>query len=92
MFVRSIQPDIEEALEYASRDKNELRETRLVPNEKFPGKCEINIIGNTIAMFTTSGREPMGMKMTNKDLSEALRSLFNLAWERSNEYNKKRKG
>ncbi|MDD5056102.1 MAG: helix-turn-helix domain-containing protein [Candidatus Peribacteraceae bacterium] len=91
MFVRSIQPDIEEALEYASRDKSELRETRLVPNEKFPGKCEINIIGSTIAMFTTSGREPMGMKMHNKDLSEALRSLFNLAWERSQEYDRKRK-
>jgi sugar-specific transcriptional regulator TrmB len=91
MFVKSIQPDTDAALSYKARDKNELRETRLVPHEKFPGKCEINIIGNMIAMFTTSGREPMGMKMHNKDLAEALRSLFHLAWERSDFYDKKQK-
>lgn len=91
MFVKSIQPDTEAAIEYKSRDKNELRETRLVPQDKFPGKCEINIIGDMIAMFTTGKHEPMGMKMYSKDLSQALQSLFNLAWERAEEYDKKKK-
>lgn len=89
MFVKSIQPDTEAAVEYKARDKTELRETRLVPHEKFPGKCEINIIGDMIAMFTTGTHEPMGMKMYSKDLSQALTSLFRLAWERAGEYDKK---
>ena len=89
MFVKSIQPDTEAAIEYKGRDARELRETRLVPHDKFPGKCEINIIGQMIAMFTTGAHEPMGMKMYNKDLAEALRSLFHLAWERAGDYDKK---
>lgn len=91
MFVKSIQPNTDAAIEYKSRDKKELRETRLVPNDKFPGKCEINIIGDMIAMFTTGTHEPMGMKMYNKDLAQALRSLFNLSWERAEFYDKKGK-
>lgn len=90
MFVKSIQPDTEAAIEYKSRDGKELRETRLVPHDKFPGRCEINIIGDMIAMFTTGTHEPMGMKMYNKDLSQALHSLFALAWERAEEYDKKK--
>jgi len=91
MNVKSIQPDKEEAVEYQGRDKDELRETRLVPKNEFPGETEINIIGDMVAMFTMRGQSPMGMKMYNKDLAQALRSLFRLAWERSEFYNKKRK-
>lgn len=88
MHVRSIQPDTAAAIEYKGRDKKELRQTRLVPNNKFPGNCEINLIGNMIAMFTTSGQEPMGMKMYSPDMARALKSLFELAWERAKEYDK----
>lgn len=91
MKVLSIQPDTEEAEEYKERDKKELRETRLVPKEKFPGKCELNVIGDMIAMFTTSGKVPMGMKMYNKEMAQALKSLFKLAWERAELYDKKKK-
>jgi len=88
MHVRSIQPDTEEAKEYKSRDKNELRKTCLVPVVKFPGGCEINIIGDMIAMFTVEGNEPMGMKMKNKFMAQALKSLFELAWEKAEFYDK----
>jgi len=83
MHVRSIQPDFPEAIEYKNRDKQELRETRLVPHDKFPGGCEINIIGDTIAMFATDGKEPAGAKLKNPQMAQALRSLFELAWERA---------
>ena len=89
MFVRSIQPDTTEAENYQSRDKEELRETRLVPLSNFPGGCEINVIGNMIAMFTTLGNEPMGMKMENKHMAQTLKSLFELSWERAEFYNEK---
>ena len=91
MRVKSIQPDTEAALDYKARDKDELRETLLVPHDKFPGHCEINLIGNMIAIFSTRGQSPMGMKMYNKDMAEELRSLFRLAWELAEHYNEKRK-
>ncbi|OGJ51866.1 hypothetical protein A2335_01840 [Candidatus Peregrinibacteria bacterium RIFOXYB2_FULL_32_7] len=91
MFVRSIQPDTDAAIDYKSRDAKELRNTRLVPKDKFPGNCEINVIGNMIAMFTTSqGRDAMGMKMYSPDMAQALKSLFDLAWERAEFYDKGR--
>ena len=92
MSVRSVQPDSPEAVEYQARDKKELRETRLVPYSKFPDGCEINIIGDMIAMFTTKGAEPMGMKMHNKYMAQAMRSLFELAWERSRFYHGETEG
>lgn len=86
MKVRSIQADTDDAKAYKSRDKDELRETRLVPKKQFPGDSEINIIGDMIAMFTMKGKQPMGMKMYNKQLATALKSIFNLAWERAEHY------
>lgn len=84
MKVRSIQPDSKEAQEYKKRDKEELRITRLVPADQFPsGGCELNIIGDMIALFTIEGNEPAGMKMYNKNMARVLRSLFELAWERA---------
>jgi len=95
IFVRSIQPATPIAIEYKGRDQKELRKTRLVPYDKFPGECEINIIGDTIAMFTIKGKEPVGMKMKNKFMASTLKSLFELAWKQSALYNaqeiKKRK-
>lgn len=91
MKVWSIQPDTQAAEAYKARDKDELRETLLIPKEKFPGVCEINIIGNMIAMFSTSGQVPMGMKMYNKEMSQALTSLFKLAQERAEFYDRKKK-
>jgi len=81
IHVKSIQPDIDAAIEYAARDKKELRHTKLVPHKDFPAHCEINIMGDMIALFTTKWDTPSGMKMYNKYMAETLRSLFHLAWE-----------
>jgi len=73
IHVRSIQPDIPAAIEYASRDSKELRETKLIPNSIFPAHCEINVMGDMIALFTTKWEKPSGMKMYNKHMAETLR-------------------
>lgn len=88
MSVRSLQPDVKAAKAYKKRDKDELRETRLVPHKKYPANCELNIIGDMIALYTSHGDEPTGMKVYNKDMAEVLKSLFELAWERADEYSK----
>ncbi len=79
MSVRSIQPDIPAAKQYKERDKAELRTTVLVPYKSFPADCELNIIGDMIALFVTHGDKPAGMKIYHKDMATVLRSLFELA-------------
>lgn len=79
MHVRSIQPDTPEAKQYQKRDKDELRTTLLVPHKRFPGDCELNIIGDMIALFVTHGDKPAGMKIYHKDMARVLTSLFELA-------------
>ena len=90
MQVKSIQPDTETAVAYQKRDSKELRETRLVPASKFPGHCEINIIGDTVAVYSFEGSTPTGLKLKNKHLSQGLRSLFHLAWEQAKVYDGER--
>lgn len=90
MHVKSIQPDTKAAQEYKKRDKDELRDTYLVPHKKFPANCELNIIGDMIALFTVHNDEPTGTKIYNKDMAQVLRSLFELAWERAEGYDKNR--
>ncbi len=79
MHVRSIQPDSKDAKQYQKRDKNELRTTLLVPHKRFPADCELNIIGDMIALFVTHGDKPAGMKIYHKDMARVLTSLFELA-------------
>jgi len=88
MTVRSIQPNNKKSREYQKRDKSELRVTRLVPNEKYPTTCELNIIGDMIALFTSHGDKPTGTKIYNADMAQVLRSLFELAWENAGNYDK----
>ena len=86
MFVKSLQPNTRAAIAYKKRDRKEMRETRLVPKNLFPSECEINVIGDMIAMFSVSGRVPAGLKLNNKKMATALRSLFLLAWEQAERY------
>ncbi len=79
MRVRSIQPDIPAAKKYKERDEAELRKTFLIPHKQFPAECELNIIGDMIALFVTHGDKPAGMKIYHKDMARVLRSLFELA-------------
>lgn len=88
MNVRSIQPNIKPAKEYKKRDKDESRVTKLIPSKKFPAECELNIIGDMIAIFSSHGEEPTGMKLYNKDIARTLKSLFELGWEKAEEYDK----
>jgi sugar-specific transcriptional regulator TrmB len=88
MNVRSIQPDSQPARAYRQRDSQELRHTLLVPSKRFPAQCELNVIGDMIALFSSHGDQPTGMKLYNAQMAELLRSLFNLAWERAEGYDR----
>ena len=42
-----------------------------------------------IALFTAYGEKPSGMKIYHKEMAQALRNLFELAWEKAEMYDNK---
>jgi sugar-specific transcriptional regulator TrmB len=61
------------------------RERRFVPLEKFPFTTEINIYGSKVAIASCKGKV-IGVIIENKDIADALRAFFNLAWEAAEKY------
>ncbi len=89
MKVLSIQPKTKIAQAYKGRDSSEFRKTKLVPFPSFGSPCELNIIGDMVAIFMPHGDQPFGIKIYNKDIAKTLQSLFKLAWESADKYDKK---
>lgn len=63
------------------------RERRYIPPEKFPFTTDTIIYGNKLAIGTSEGKL-MGVIIESKEITEALRSIFNLAWEGAEKYQK----
>lgn len=77
--VRVIGPDTEEIIAYKKVDKEFIKQTRLVPKEKFPFTIEMNIYGNKIAFM--SFKEAMGVIIESNEIAANMRLLFELAWQ-----------
>ncbi|PIR91921.1 hypothetical protein COU01_04575 [Candidatus Falkowbacteria bacterium CG10_big_fil_rev_8_21_14_0_10_44_15] len=78
IFNKCIIPDTGETREYIKNDKEEWRETRLVPHERFNFTNEINIYNNKVAIF--SFREKIGVIIESHEISDTQRKIFELAW------------
>lgn len=67
--------------EYQKTDKKELRETILVPSEKFPFKHEVDIYGDKVAFINyKKGEALIGIIIKNKAIAETMKAWFDLAW------------
>ena len=78
--VRSIVPHDKYALEGKKKDKEELRETIIVPKEKLPIKAKINIYQNKIAILSF-GDEKISLIIESQQIADTLKAIFNLLWE-----------
>lgn len=87
--VKSIQPNSKLYKSYKSRDKDELRETRLVPVDRFNAPYEFNIIDDTIAIISSIDNKPVAMEIKNSFLADAMKKIFMLAWEKAKDYDDK---
>lgn len=88
IFAKVITPNTKEALGYKQNDVSELRETRLVPYEKFPMHLEKNICGNKVAFFAmTEQKDLIATVIENPIIAEAEKAGFLLAWEQAKHYN-----
>lgn len=78
IYVRAIAADNQAGVNYKSRDEQELRQTKLVPQAQFPLTIEKNICGHKLALI--SMREKIATVIESAEIAATERSIFELAW------------
>ena len=76
--IRAILPDTEAGIERKSFDGKEMRESALVPKEKFMFSPEINIYDNKVMI--ASWREKLGIIIESNEIADAMKKIYELAW------------
>lgn len=76
--IRAIFPENPAAFERASLDKEEMRETAIVPTNKYYFSPEINIYDDKIMI--ASWKEKLGIIIQSKEIADAMKSIYELAW------------
>lgn len=81
--VRAITPDTKDGIAFKKRDTDELRETMLVPKERYPFSIEKNIVGNKVVYFATRHGMLTATIIENKEIADSERAFFELAWKQA---------
>jgi sugar-specific transcriptional regulator TrmB len=76
--IRAIFPESADARERASLDKEEIRQTLIVPKDKFAFHPEINIYDNKVMI--ASWREKLGIIIESGEIADAMKKIYELAW------------
>ena len=82
--IRGIVPDTEFGKHIKKVQTNFLRDARLVPKEKFDFSPEIYLYDNKLAIM--SFKEKFGFLLESREIVDALKVAWELAWERAEEY------
>lgn len=77
--IRSVHPDTAEARERVRHDRDEARDSCLIPHEQFHFTPEINIYDNKIAFMSL--REKFGLIIESEELASAMKEVFELSWK-----------
>ena len=83
--VRCFLADSEESRRIQSLDKAQLRTTYLIP-QKFAISPEINIYDDKVVIMSL--KEKFGAIIESKEAADAFKKMFNLAFERAEQYDK----
>ncbi len=84
--IRSMVPDTEFGKDVKRKSKEFLREVRLLPKDKFDFSPEIYLYDNKLSVM--SFKEKFGFLLESKEIVDALKIAWQLAWERAAEYDK----
>ncbi|MEK7583459.1 MAG: helix-turn-helix domain-containing protein [Patescibacteria group bacterium] len=87
IHIRAIIPATPIGRERASKDKDESRETALVPADKYYFSPEINIYDNKVMI--ASWREQLGIVIESAEIADAMKKTFELAWAEAKRLNAK---
>lgn len=82
--IRAIFPDTAEDRKRHAMDGEELRKSVILPQEKFNITPEINIFNDKIMI--ADWREKLGIIIESKEISNALRQIFELSWQAAEKY------
>ncbi len=84
--IRAIFPESKDARERAALDKEEIRQSAIIPNEKYGFHPEINIYDNKIMI--ASWREKLGIIIESAEIADAMKKIFELAWSEAKRLDK----
>lgn len=76
--VRVIAPDDSDSRAVVKNDKSELRESILLPNDKFYFSIETNIYNNKV--LVVSWREKFAVIIESEEIASAQKKIFELSW------------
>lgn len=76
--VRVIAPDDPDTLKVIAHDKEEMRESLVVPRDKFYFTTETNIYNNKVLIM--SWKEKFAVLIESKEIADAQKKVFELAW------------
>lgn len=76
--IRAIIPGTEIGRDRASKDRSELRESALIPADRFTFSPEINIYDNKVMI--ASWREKLGIIIESAEIADAMKKIYELAW------------
>lgn len=82
--MKAIHPDTEKSRAGQARDNQELRQSALVPADKFNWAPEIQIYDNKINI--TSWKEKLGIIIESQEIADALKAIFDLSYEAAEKY------
>ena len=78
IFARGIIPKTPAAIERVKHNKEEARETALIPADKYYFSPEICIYDNKVMI--ASWREKLGIIIESSEIADEMKNIFELAW------------
>jgi len=87
--VRRIHPDTPAGIAKAMRDEIEVRQSRLIPHEKYYYTPEILTYDNRVQII--SWKELLGISFESEEVSRAFKVIFDLAWEEAGHIDPRKK-
>jgi hypothetical protein len=85
--IRAIFPDTPEAKKRIKHNKEEARESLLVPHDKYSFSPEVNIYDNKLVFV--SWLEKFALIIESKELADTFKKTFELSWEEAKRHNAK---
>ncbi len=79
IHIRAIFPDTPEAREFIKNDQEVSRESCLIPSEGYAFSPEINMYDHKVVFMLL--RERFGLMIESAELSQAMKTVFDLSWE-----------
>lgn len=78
IVIRAIIPATDIGKDRAEKDRAEMRETALVPTDRFSFTPEINIYDNKVMI--ASWREQLGIIIESAEIADAMKKIYELSW------------